>query len=463
MSIPVFFVRSLTDACRAYGPALANPSEFVRSIFLAGVIASGAFARPAAAVELAADLGSGTRLTLGKAQQIALDRSRQLAAQDAAVTATREMGVAAGQMPDPVLKIGVDNLPVTTSDRFSLTRDFMTMRRVGVMQELTRADKRQARTDRFEREAEKTQAEKIVTVAAIERDTALAWLDRYYSEAMAAVVAEQGLQATLEIQSAEGAYRAGRGSQADIFAARGAVAAFDDRASEIARRIRSATTTLARWAGDAASLPLAGQPVIDRIRLDPEMLDRQLAHHPEILVLQKQEEIAQAEVRSAQANRSADWSVEVAYQQRGPAFSNMVSVGVSIPLQWDQKNRQDRELSAKLALVDKAASEREESLRMHIAETRSMIDEWRTGRERIARYERELIPLANDRTLAAVTAYRGGKSGLNDVLAARRNTIEVRIQALQLQAETARLWAQLNFLAPDEGLHAARMLPGAEK
>jgi outer membrane protein TolC len=45
-------------------------------------------------------------------------------------------------------------------------------------------------------------------------------------------------------------------------------------------------------------------------------------------------------------------------------------------------------------------------------------------------------------------AYRGGKSSLSDVLVARRNETEVRLQALQLQADTARLWAQLNFLFP---------------
>ena len=402
----------------------------------------------------ATDPTTNTALTLSRSQQLAVARSRQLAAQDAGITASREMAAAAGQLPDPVLKVGVDNLPVTTADRFSLTRDFMTMRRIGVMQELTGSDKRRSRTDRLEREADKTRADKIVTQAAIERDTALAWLDRFYGEAIADVIAEQGVQARLEIQAAEGAYRAGRGSQADVFAARSAVAMFDDRASEAARRVRNAKTMLARWVGESALGALSGAPAIDRIRLDAASLDTQLVHHPELTVMRRQEDLARADVRLAEANKSADWSVELAYQQRGPAYSNMVSLGVSIPLQWDQKHRQDREVSAKLALVDKASSEREESLRMHVAETRIMIEEWRNDLERIARFERELIPLANDRTLAALAAYRGGKAPLTDVLNARRNTIDVRIQALQLQAEAARLWAQLNFLTPADAEQA---------
>jgi hypothetical protein len=122
-------------------------------------------------------------LTLAQAQHLAIERSRQLTAKDFAVAASREMAVAAAQLPDPVVKIGVDNLPVEGADRFSVARDFMTMRRVGVRQELTRADKRHWRADRFEREAEKFVAEKTAAGASIERDTALAWLDRYYAAA----------------------------------------------------------------------------------------------------------------------------------------------------------------------------------------------------------------------------------------------------------------------------------------
>ncbi len=401
-------------------------------------------------------------LTLADAQRRAIDRSRQLAAQDFSVAASRDMGVAAGQFPDPVLKLGVDNLPVNGADRFSVTNDFMTMRRVGVMQELPRSDKRRLRADRYEREAQKKIAEKDSTVAAIERDTALAWLDSYYAQAMAVVIDEQGEQARMEVQAAEGSYRAGRGNQADIFAARSALAGFDDRRSEATRRVRNATALLARWIGDAAHMPLAGKPDIDVIRLDPATLETQLDHHPEIAVLHRQQDLAQTAARLADANRTPDWSVELAYQQRGPAYSNMVSVGVSIPLPWDRKNRQDRELSAKLAMVEQAKAEREEMLRSHTAEVRVMLNEWDNDRERHARYQRELIPLANDRVLAAITAYRGGTSSLADVLAARRNAIDVRLQALQLETGAARLWARLNFLFPSGSTAGHSTMTGKE-
>jgi outer membrane protein TolC len=429
-----------TAPARMRNPAL-RPFPRVILATLLGVLCSAAFAADAP-------------LTLHAAQQRAVERSRLLVAKDYAASASREMAVAAGRLPDPVLKIGVDNLPVEGPDRFSVTRDFMTQRRVGLMQDLTRAGKRRLRAERFEREAEKSSAEKTATTAMIQRDTALAWLDRYYAEAMEAVVAEQADQAKLEIQAAESAYRTGRGNQADIFNARSTLVALDDRASEIGRRIGNARIMLARWIGDAAQLPLVGKPATDVVRLDPATLETQLGHHPEIAVLTKQEEIAATEAKLAQANKKADWSVEVAFQQRGPAYSNMVSVGVSVPLQWDRKNRQDRELSSRLAQVGQAKAEREDRLRAHVAEVSSMMNEWQNNRQRHARYEQELLPLAHSRTMAEVSAYRGGKATLAEVLAARRNEIDVRLQVLQLEADTARLWAQLNFLFPQDGASA---------
>ena len=406
------------------------------TLLLAGVFAS-------------VSTGAQVPLTLAEAQRRAVERSRQLVAQDSAVAASRQMAVAAGQLPDPVVKIGVENLPVDGSDRFSVTRDFMTMRQVGLMQELTRSEKREARAERFEREADKSLAERAANMAAIQRDTAVAWLDRYYAEAMVAVVAEQTSQAKTEIEAAEISYRAGRGNLADVLAARASLGGLDDRASELRRRVGAAKIALARWLGDGADAPLAGKPEIDTIRLDPRTLDADLNHHPQIAVLARKEEIAAAEVKMAQASKKADWSVELMYSQRGPAYSNMISVGVSVPLQWDQANRQDREVASKLAMLDQARAERDDMLRAHLAEVRMMIAEWENDRERQARYERELLPLTIERTQATLAAYRGAKASITDVLLMRRNEIDVRMQALQVEMETARLWAQLNFLFPE--------------
>lgn len=391
---------------------------------------------------------AGPSLTLEAAQQLALKESRKLAAGEASIAAAREMAAAAGQLPDPVLKVGVDNLPVSGPDRFNLSNDFMTMRRIGVMQELPGAAKRQLRAGRFERAADKAAAEKALAAAAIERDTALAWFALYFAGATARAIDEQAGQAGLELKAAEGGFKGGRGGLADVLAARGALAMLGERASEAARRVQSARIGLARWVGPAGEASeLAGLPDLDHVSIDAASIGSRLAHHPQVAVFAREEGVARAEVALARANRQADWSVEVAFQQRGAAYSNMLSVGLSIPLQWDRARRQDRELAARIAQAEVAGAERDDALRAHVAETTAMLGDWQNGRERLARYRGELIPLAQERAAAALAAWRGGKSSLPEVLAARRGETDVRLQAIGLEADTARLWAQLNFMA----------------
>lgn len=393
-------------------------------------------------------IAAGTGLSLAQAQQRALDRSRALPARDASIAATRELAVAAGRLPDPVLRAGIDNLPVSGAERYNIGSDFMTMRRIGVTQELTAPDKRRLRASLLDRVADKASAEKDAEIVRIEQETALAWLDLYFAQQVADLGRQQLAQAQLDLEAAQAVYRSGKGPQGDVFAARGRIGSAEDRIAGFDVRVRAARSMLSRWAGPGADIAQTGLPDMDNVRLDPDSLDSQLGHHPDIAVLNREEAIARTEAQLAEANRHPDWSVEVALQQRGQAYSNMLSVGVSVPLQWDRKNRQDRELAAKILRVDQVRDERQELLRAHTAEVRVMLDEWHSGRERSARYRRDLVPLALDQSAAVLAAYRGGKASLAEVLAARRNELDVRLQALQLEAETARRWAQLNFLYP---------------
>jgi outer membrane protein TolC len=325
----------------------------------------------------------------------------------------------------------------------------MTMRRIGVMQEWTRGEKRELRAERYQAEARKGEAEVEAARATIRRDTAIAWMDSWHAEAMAAAIAEQRVRGLQEAQLAEAEYRGGRGSQGDLLMARANLAMLDDRAAELERKVKTARTMLARWAGPEASRPLAARPEFATTHLGGHALDQELARHPQIEVLARQQDIAITDARLAQAASKPDITTEFSYLIRGSQWGDMVSFEVRMPLPWDTGNRQDREVRARQALADQAGAQREESLREHVAEVRNMLHELDSNRGRIARYEREIVPLATARAEATLAAYRGAKASANDVIAARRAQLEARLQQLQLESETARLWAQLNFLASE--------------
>lgn len=406
----------------------------------------------AAAAALSANLGAQAQpaLTLERALQLAQARSQQLVAQDASAAAAREMAVAAGQLPDPTLKAGVSNLPLSGPQRFSLTRDFMTMSSLSLMQEFTRGDKRRARTARFEREAEGAAAARLVALANLRRDTAMAWLDRHFSERMLEVLQQQRTEATLQVDAADAAYRGARGARADAFAARSMVASIDDRIRQVELQVATAKTRLARWVGDAAVEPLGTSPSLVNVSLNIANLDARLAQHPDVVMMVRQEAMALADAGIARSNQRADWGVELMFSQRGSAYANMVSIAVSIPLQLDPKQRQDRELAARLAIVEQMRAQREEGTRERLAQARSWLQAWQSGRDRLAHYDVSLLPLAAERTRAALVAYRGGSGALTAVLEARRGEIDTQLDRLRLETDTAALWARLEHLIPAE-------------
>jgi outer membrane protein TolC len=235
------------------------------------------------------------------------------------------------------------------------------------------------------------------------------------------------------------------------------VAIIEDRIDQSERQVASAVTQLARWVGEAAKEPLSGAPATDSVPFAVEDLEARFAHHPEIEVLQRKEAIAQADADLAVADKRPDWSVGLTYGKRGQAYSDFVFLSLSVPLQWDQKNRQDREIAARLAAIEQLHAERGEATRGHVAETLTMLQEWQSNRRRLARYDATLVPLAAERSRAANAAYRGGSSGLVPLLEARRAEIDTRIEQMRLAMDTDRLWARLAYLIPAS--HAATGRP----
>ncbi len=384
-------------------------------------------------------------LTLERALMLSQQHSKQMLAQEAVARTARQMAVAAGQLPDLILKLGINNLPVSGPDQFNLTSDFMTMQSVGVMRELTRSDKRAARTARFEREADVADANRALAQINLQRDTAAAWLDRHFLERMRELLREARGEVNLQIEAADAAYRGGRGTQTDIFAARSAVAQIDDRIRQVEQQVVMAQTRLVRWVGPPGNQALAPPPNLSTIRVGMDNLDVLVKDHPHIAVLNQQEALALADVGVAQTEKKADWTMELMFNQRGPAFSSMISLNFSVPLQLNQDRRQDRELFAKLAIVEQIQAQREETLRERLAETRGWLQQWQGNRRRLDAYDETLIPIGQQRTQAALAAYRGN-GPLLAVLEARRMEIETRMDRLRLEMETAALWVQLNHL-----------------
>ncbi|GLC92660.1 transporter [Cupriavidus sp. TA19] len=396
----------------------------------------------------AAAAQAAPNLSLAESVALATTHAGNAESSVGAVESAMQMAVAAGQLPDPVLKLGLNNVPLNGPDQFSLTRDFMTMRSVSVMQEFTRPDKRRARVARLEAEATAAEAQRAVGLASVQRNAAGAWLDRWYAEQTGVLLGHHGHPLDLALQAAAAAYRSGRGSRADVLAMELEIQKLHDRLDENQAAVATARLNLERWVGPAASRPLSERPPLDVPQGVQQLAQGAFDSVPEITAAQREVALAESEIQVATEARKPDVTVELMYSQRGPAYSNMGSLNVSFPVPWDRGNRQDRDIAARLAQANEARARFEIIRRNTQAMVGAKVAELQRNLGRLKRYDEKTLPLASAQADAALTAYRANTGSLLAVAEANHRAIDLAVERLALEAKTAKLWADLAFLVP---------------
>ena len=389
-------------------------------------------------------------LTLDEALRLGEEHSPRLAAQRSAVAASTEQVGRAAELPDPRLRLGIENLPVTGDDRLRYNSDSMTMGTLGVMQEFPNSAKREARNLRSERQRDVEAAGLGAQQAVLARDIAASWMEVHYAERSRAALERLARQFQIQVETLTAGVARGRQTPAEAFMARTALEQTNDRIIEQDRAVEKARIMLAALIGDEARRPLSEAPDTTQFTHPREHLVARLTEHPQLRVFEQREALARAEVALARSSAKADWALEVGYGYRKPAFDNMLTVMVSMDLPWQKDRRQDRDIASRAAEVDQARANREDARRMHEAEVRGWLADFDTAQRRIERFRRVLAPLARERVAAALAAYQGGRGEVGPVVEAERAITETDLGMIQALAERGRAWANLNYLYPKE-------------
>jgi outer membrane protein TolC len=389
-------------------------------------------------------------LTLDEALRLAETESPRLAAQRHALSAAQEQTGRAGELPDPKLRVGLENLPVTGADRFRDDRDSMTMGVVGLMQEFPSSEKRSARLERAARARDVERSRLFSQRAMLRRDVAVAWLEVHFAERSRVALERLVERLAAQADTVTAGVARGRQSAADSFMLRGEVEQARDRVLDQERMLERARYALAVFLEDQAKRPLGERPDLDRLVHPREALLARLQDHPHLRVYDMRADLARADVGVAKASKRSDWSLEVGYGQRRPTFDNMLTVMVAIDLPWQAERRQDRDIASRLAELEQARAVREDARRMHEAELRGWLADYDAATRRLEHFRKALVPLAGERAEAALAAYRGGRGELASVLEAQRAITQIELAAIAIEAERARAWANLSYLYPHE-------------
>jgi len=377
-------------------------------------------------------------LTLEAALDLAVQRSELARAARAGLAGASESARAAGQLPDPTLRAGVDNLPVTGADRGHTARDAMTMKRIGLAQEWLPAGKRLAR----EAEAEalvRRQAAAVQAAAAETRlQAALAWLDAQFAGEAKKLADRTVHHAHEELEAGRARLASSTGSSPQALALAGARGMAEDEAAEAAQQQEAAALALQRWVGVAAG------DLAPPVPLPIPTQDDYTAGQPDVVAMQRDLDLARQAAVVAASERTPNWTWELSYGQR-TGYADMLSVGVSIPLQVAPDRRQDRETAARLARVDQAEANLAEAQRAAAAEYQAGLNDAQRLQGRIERWRVAVVAPAEQRTAAAIAGYRSNQVPLDSLFEARHAEVEAQRKLLALRRDLAKAQARLAF------------------
>lgn len=384
-------------------------------------------------------------LALADAVERAVAESPDVAARDAAGLAARSLVGPAGQLPDPELAVGIEELPITGPLAYSLNRDDFTMRKIGLQQMFPRREKRALRSQRAADEVQLTTAERERAILDVKRQAADAWIGAYVAEETLHRLRAIEPDFELQARTANAGVASGRLTSTDSLTAQAALVLFRDRVRLTELAVRQARAELSRWVPGEADRPLATPAGLHELPLPREQLLTGVHHHASVLAYDAQLDAARTDVALARADKRADWSVQLAYSNRARPYSDMVSLEFRVGLPLFASRRQDPVIAARSAQLHRVESEREAELRMHSAEIAKELANWETAEARLETYEHELVPLAEARVRAALAAFESAQTPLRPVLEARVAAADVQVQALEVLRQLGRSWAYLSY------------------
>jgi outer membrane protein, heavy metal efflux system len=382
-------------------------------------------------------------LSFEDAMSQAEQRAPMLKARQASVEGAQQGRTAAGQLPDPKLAVGVENFPISGMDRFSWNRESMTMRRVGVMQEVPNAAKRAAQRDGAEARAEREQSMLEAERLAVRREAAAAWLAQHYAERKLKLFAGVEHENRLLLDTLGARIAGGKALPAEALMARQEALGLAERRDELQSAVEQARAALERWTGTPSDETDTAPAFIP---LDAARLLQRLERHADLLASTPMLAVARAEIAEAQASRRGDWGWELAYANRSRAYGDMVSFQLTFDLPVSPGSRQEPQIEAKRKELSRLEAEREDALLRLRAEVQRQLSELQRLERALERQASAVLPVAAERVQLALAGYETGRADLASVLAARKDAAEARLRALDLEAQLMNQRARLAYL-----------------
>lgn len=390
--------------------------------------------------------GQHTPLTIAAAEDLAVVGEPGRTALLEREAALEEQAVAATKLPDPTLRVGLLNYPLSGG---SFSTEGMTQAQLGIRQAFPRGRSRALSAGRLNSLAAGLGNDAAARARDVLTAVRRAWLDVYYWQAAERIVSDSRPFFADLLNVTRSMYSVGRKSQHDVLRAELELSRLDERLLRTASAREEAQAELSRWIGREAYRPAA-------MKLPPwpspppvETLLERLETHPRLASANATLLAAEAGVELARESRKPNWALDLGYGYRegflpnGEPRSDFVSLNVTVDLPFFGRNRQDRELAAALGDRRAATAGRQELRARLQSELHAEYSRWTDLTRRLALYEARILDQSQGQAEAALTAYQSDAGDFADVMRGFSDDLNTRLQHIRLQVELAQSYAVL--------------------
>jgi outer membrane protein TolC len=413
-------------------------------------------------------------LTLTRTLELAIKHDAWLTSSTATQRGLQAQSQAVDRLPNPRLSLHSMNLP---TDTLSFNQENFTQLSLGISQMFPRGNSRALRSQQLTQQGQALPLQRLDRIKQISATVTQLWLDIYeIDQSVLLIHRNQALfEQLVDISRANYASTFGRTRQQDIIGAQLELTRLRERLSRLRQERAVVAARLAGWVypdqsmhamhaqvitlnlvDETLALTHAQNLLIDKVtNLSDAAMAEMLFRHPMIASVDQSIVVLETAEALSKQQYAPEWGVSAAYSYRddsptGQPRSDFISFGVSLELPLLQRHQTDAAVAASGFEVDAMRAERLLKLRQMRAALSTELAQLSGLKTRLALYEQDLLPQMRSYAEATLSAYSHDESDFAEVVRARINLLDAKIEVLGLQTRQQTTFAKLSYFLPTE-------------
>ena len=394
-------------------------------------------------------------LTLEEAIELAVQSDDWLLISEQEENAYLEEAIAANELPDPKVMVGLANLPI---DSFAFDQEPMTQFRLGINQSFPRGATRELLSKKIGLQSQISPIDREKRVANVRLEVTGLWLDAYMAaQSISLIENDRDLfEQLVDITSARYTSAAGLSRQQDLIRAELELVRLDERLTALRQRQDSNKQRLAEWLPyEVVSLPFNTElPELQPSEAELTGLNQAaefFRDHPIIRANEKQIAIAQTQVEIARQSFKPSFSVGASYGYRdrtpqGIYRDDFVSFDLNFDLPIFTKNRQQPRLRASQYRASARQTEKMLLIKELFARYQDAQAQLEMLDERRVIFNDSLLSQLSDLTEATLSSYTTDEGDFEEVMRAYIAQLNANIELLQLDIDRLKVISILDYL-----------------